>query len=301
MSDNLYGGIEAGGTKFICMVAGGPQDIRASVRIDTTSPSETLSQVTAFFQKERLKTPIKAIGIGSFGPIDLDPASSTYGFINLTPKLAWSNTNVLGKIQESLQLPVKIDTDVNAAALGEGKWGAARGLDDFIYLTVGTGIGGGAVAGGKLVHGLVHPEMGHMWIKHDLFADPFQGCCPFHADCLEGLASGGAIQARWGKPAQELPSDHPAWNLEALYLAEGIMNLICVLSPRRIILGGGVGQRKPLLDEVRRQVNNLLNGYIQNSKISGQLDDYIVSPGLGDLAGVLGAVALAQEPAAIAH
>jgi fructokinase len=295
MHNKLYGGIEAGGTKFVCLVAGSPHDIRAKTRIETTTPVETLGQVTAFFQRELIKNPIEAIGIGSFGPLDLDPDSPTFGYITTTPKSNWSQIDLAGIIRRALRIPVRMDTDVNAAALAEGKWGAALGLTDFVYLTVGTGIGGGAVAGGKLVHGLIHPEMGHMLIKHDLQKDAFAGCCPFHLDCLEGLASGASIQKRWGKPAQELEPNHPAWSLEAGYLAEGIMNLICLLSPRRIILGGGVVKQPQVLPLVRIRVTGLLNGYFQSPQISDQIDEYIVSPGLGDLAGALGAIALAQE------
>jgi fructokinase len=295
MSEKLYGGIEAGGTKFVCVVASGPQKILANARIETTTPSKTLGRVADFFKRELLKNSIEAIGIGSFGPLDLDPSSSTCGYITTTPKPGWAQTDLAGTIGEATHLPVRLDTDVNAAALGEGKWGTAQGLTDYVYLTVGTGIGGGAVAGGKLVHGLVHPEMGHMLIKHNIQKDPYQGCCPFHSDCLEGLASGTSMQRRWGKPAQELPPDHPAWVIEAGYLAEGIVNLICVLSPRRIILGGGVSKQPQLMPLVRQQVKVLLNNYIPAPQIISRIDAYIVSPGLGDLAGVLGAIALAQE------
>ena len=180
-----------------------------------------------------------AVGIASFGPVDLDRDSPTYGFITSTPKLAWQNYDLAGAVGRGLGVPVGFDTDVNAAALGEARWGATQGLSDFIYLTVGTGIGGGAVVRGEVVHGLLHPEMGHIRIPHDLAADPYPGDCPFHGDCLEGLASGFAMEGRWGRPA-ELPPDHPAWDLEARYLALGLVSFICTLSPRRIVMGGGV-------------------------------------------------------------
>lgn len=295
MSEKVYGGIEAGGTKFVCIVAAAPDDIRAKVQIKTTSPAETLAKVQSFFEEESHKYPIEALGIGSFGPLDLDPASNTFGQITNTPKPGWSHFDLAGTLHRTLRVPVLIDTDVNAAALGEGAWGAAQGLMDFVYLTVGTGIGGGALSSGSLVHGLTHPEMGHMLIRHDLQKDPYPGCCPFHGDCLEGMASGTAIQQRWGKPAEELQAGHAAWDLEAGYLAEGIVNLICVLSPRRIIVGGGVTKQPQLLDLVRTQVKVLLNGYTNVPLITERIDQYIVSPGLGDLAGVLGAVWLAQE------
>lgn len=295
MSDKLYGGIEAGGTKFVCVVASGPSDIRSRVRIATTSPRETLGLVIDYFKNESLKNPIESIGIGSFGPIDLDPSSPSYGHITTTPKPGWDDVDMAGIIQRGINLPVKLDTDVNAAALGEGRWGAAQGLSDFVYMTVGTGIGGGAVVGGQLVHGLLHPEMGHMLIPHDLHLDPFRGSCSFHADCLEGLASGTSMLKRWGQPAEDLPSGHPAWTLEAAYLAQAIMNLICVLSPCRVILGGGVGKQPELQALVRSQVKILLNNYFASPPIQVHLDHYIVSPGLGDLAGVMGALVLAQQ------
>jgi fructokinase len=295
VSDKLYGAIEAGGTKFVCLVGSGPQDVQARARIDTTTPAETLGRVTDFFKRELSKSRIAAIGIGSFGPLDLDPASPTCGYITSTPKPGWAQTDLAGIIRNTLQLPVRIDTDVNAAALAEGQWGAARTLKDYVYVTVGTGIGGGAVVGGKLVHGLVHPEMGHILVRHDIRQDPYPGSCPFHADCLEGMASGPSIQKRWGKPAPELPVDHPAWELEAAYLAQGILSMIYILSPRRIILGGGVLKQSQLLPLVRRQVLKLLNSYIVSPPITQLIDEYIVSPGLGDLAGVMGALALAMQ------
>jgi fructokinase len=295
MSDKLFGGVEAGGTKFICVVASGPSDIRAKVRIDTTTPRETLGSVIDFFKKESSKIPIESLGIGSFGPIDLDPSSPTYGRITTTPKPGWENVDMAGIIQRGLNLPVKFDTDVNAAVLGEGRWGVAQGLRDFVYMTVGTGIGGGAVSGGQLIHGLLHPEMGHMLIPHDLDLDPFRGSCPFHGDCLEGLASGTSIQKRWGQPAEDLPSGHPAWALEAAYLARAIMNLICILSPQRVILSGGVGKQPELQALVRSQVKILLNNYFKSPQLQEHLGQYIVSPALGDLAGVMGALVLAQQ------
>jgi fructokinase len=193
-----------------------------------------------------------------------------------------------------LGVPVEFDTDVNAAALGEATWGAARGLGTFIYLTVGTGIGGGGMVNGKLLHGLLHPEMGHLRVPHDLDKDPYPGACPFHGDCLEGLAAGPALLGRWGHRAEDLPADHPAWELEAQYLALGLANLICTLSPQRIILGGGVMQRIGLFQMVRRNVQQVLNGYLQVRTILEQIDQYIVPAALGDRAGVLGAIALAK-------
>ncbi|HSW59107.1 MAG TPA: ROK family protein [Dehalococcoidales bacterium] len=294
MAEKLYAGIEAVGTKFVCIIASGPSDIRAKIQIKTTTPEETLAQVTAFFKKELARQDVARAGIGSFGPLELDPDSQAYGFITTTPKPGWAQVNLAGIIHRELGLPVRIDTDVNAAALGEWRWGAARGLNDFVYLTVGTGIGGGVFSGGKLVHGLIHPEIGHMLIRHDRTRDPYPGCCPAHADCWEGLACGLAIKKRWGLPAEELPEGHPAWELEAYYLAQGLMNLICTLSPRRIILGGGVIRASHLLPLVREQLTSLMGGYFQNPAITEGLDSYLIKPGLGDLAGVMGAIALAE-------
>jgi fructokinase len=287
----LYGGLEAGGTKFICAVGTSPQDV-VTRRIPTTTPMETIGQVIAFFKEQ---PPMAALGIGSFGPIDLDPASPTYGYITTTPKPGWQFTDLAGKIKKALQVPVGFDTDVNAAALGEHRWGAAKGLADFIYLTVGTGIGGGGMVNGKLMHGLVHPEMGHIHIPHDRSADPFKGCCPFHGDCFEGLASGTAVAQRWGQQGETLPADHPAWVLEARYLALAISNLILTLSPRRVILGGGLMEQVHLFTMIRQNVVEILHGYIQAESITRDIDSFIVPPGLGKQAGLLGAMALGME------
>ena len=194
-----------------------------------------------------------AVGIASFGPIDPNPVSSTYGYITTTPKSGWANVDFAGAVQSALDVPVGFDTDVNAAAQGEWKWGAAQGLDTFLYLTVGTGIGGGGLANGKPMRGLLHPEMGHIALPRDPSIDPFEGVCPYHGDCLEGLASGPAIQARWGTPVEELPDDHPAWELEAHYLGMALASFICVLSPQRIVLGGGVMKHAPLIRAVREK------------------------------------------------
>jgi len=194
-------------------------------------------------------------------------------------------------------VPVGFDTDVNGAALGENRWGAAQGLDTFLYLTIGTGIGGGGLVGGKLMHGLIHPEMGHVRLPHDREQDPFDGLCPYHGDCLEGLASGPAIEKRWGTPAHALPEAHPAWELEARYLALALTGYICTLSPQRIVLGGGVMQQQSLFPRIRQNVLELLNGYVQSPALLDRIDEYIVPPGLGNQAGVLGAIALAQDAA----
>jgi fructokinase len=292
----LYAGIEAGGTKFVCAVGSGPQDIRARTSFPTGEPLPTIRQALEFFhqQAERLGQ-VEAIGIASFGPLDPRPGSPTYGCIMPTPKPGWSNFDFVSAIRKELSLPLAFDTDVNGAALGEWRWGAAQGLDTFIYLTIGTGIGGGGLVNGRMMHGLLHPEMGHVRLPHDYELDPFEGICPFHGDCLEGLAAGPALERRWGQPAETLPPDHLAWEIEARYLALGLMNFICTLSPQRIILGGGVMEQAQLFPIVRLKVQEFLNGYVHSASIQEHIEAYIVPPALGSQAGVLGAIALAQQ------
>lgn len=299
MTSPYVGGIEAGGTKFVCAVGTGPDDVRAEARFPTTTPEETVARAVTFFrEQEKAHGRPAAIGIASFGPLDPNPASPTFGYITSTPKPRWANVDLAGAIRSALGVPVGFDTDVNIAGLGEWRWGAAQGLSNFIYLTVGTGIGGGVLIDGKPVHGLVHPELGHILIPHDRAADPYEGFCPYHGDCLEGMAAGPAIGQRWGRPAVELPPDHPAWDLEAHYLALALQMFICTLSPERIVLGGGVMEQMQLFPLVRRKVVACLNGYIQSPSILSHIDDYIVPPGLGNRAGVLGAFAQAQQVAA---
>jgi len=281
-----YGGVEAGGTKWVCGIGTGPDDLHALETFPTTTPAETLARAAAFFDQNG---GVSAIGVGSFGPIDLRA-----GRITTTPKPGWAETDVVSVLQGALGVPVAFDTDVNAAALGEGRWGAAMGLDTFCYFTVGTGIGGGVMAGGRLVHGLIHPEVGHMLIPHDRGRDPFAGSCPFHGDCFEGLAAGSAIERRWGKPGEQLGGRSEVWELEAEYLALGVVNVVCIVSPQRVILGGGVMKQPSLLPLVRARVRELLAGYIVAPALADGLDEYIVSPALGDRAGVLGAIELAR-------
>ncbi len=296
--NTLFGGIEAGGTKFVCILGSGPEDVRAEARFPTTTPEETIRQAVDFFRcQQEDHGELAAVGVASVGPLDLDHDSPTYGYITSTPKPGWANTDFAGMIRRALSLPVGFDTDVNASALGEWRWGAARGLDTFIYLTIGTGLGGGGMVNGRLMHGLLHPEMGHLCIPHDRGADPFAGSCPFHGDCLEGLASGPAIESRWGQRGETLPLDYPAWELEAHYLALGVVNWIYTLSPQKIILGGGVMQQAHLFPLLRREVQTLLKGYLQSPILLERIDDYIVPPALGKRAGVLGALALAMDAA----
>ena len=285
-----YGGIEAGGTKFVCAVGSGPQDLREIIRIPTTTPSETIGHVIDFFNRHK---GLSAIGIASFGPVDLYLNSPTYGYITSTPKPGWAFTDLAGIIGRTLKVHIGFDTDVNGAGLGEHRWGAAQGLDNFIYLTIGTGIGGGGMINGKLMHGLVHPEMGHIRIPHDRQADPYRGHCPFHEDCFEGLAGGLALEERWGQPAELLPANHPAWLLEAHYISLALNNYICTLSPQKVILGGGVMERPQLFPLVRLNIQQLLNEYVRAKEIMKDIENYIVPPRLGKQAGVLGAIALA--------
>ncbi len=290
----LYGAVEAGGTKFVCGIGNRAGELLAETRFPTTDPAETIARTLAFFAGQE---PVSAVGIASFGPVDLQPGSPTYGHITTTPKPGWTYADLVGPIRRALRVPVGFDTDVNGAALGEGRWGAAQGLDTFLYLTIGTGIGGGGMAGGRLIHGALHPEMGHIRIPHDRARDPFEGSCPYHGDCLEGLAAGPAIEARWGVPGHDLPPDHPAWELEAHYLGLAIANFVLTVSPQRIILGGGVMHQAGLLGKIRQQVQDTLNGYVEIPAIVSQIDEYIVPPALGDRAGVLGGIALALEEA----
>jgi fructokinase len=288
----LVGAIEAGGTKFNCAVGTGPDDLRAEIRIATTTPSETFDGCIRFFrEQEPIHGKLDAIGIASFGPVDLHPTSPTYGFITSTPKPGWHHTEIAGVFKREFNVPVGFDTDVNGAALAEHRWGAARGLENIVYLTVGTGIGGGAYINGQLLHGMLHPEMGHFIVSRHP-DDIFKGHCPYHGGCLEGMASGPAMKARTGQPAEILPSDHLAWDWEAYYLAQAAVACATILSPQRIVMGGGMLDHAGLIEKIRHQTSKLFNGYLQMPQVTTQIDQYIVKPGLGSRAGVLGALAL---------
>ncbi len=293
----MFGAIEAGGTKFIVGIGTGPEDLRTET-FSTLTPEETIPHVIRF-----LKTApsLDAVGIGSFGPVDLNADSPTYGFITSTPKRGWAQYDLVGQIRRALFVPVGFDTDGNAALLGETRWGAAMELKDAVYVTVGTGVGGGAMVNGQLVHGLVHPEMGHLVLPRDPSDLHFRSVCPFHENCLEGLASGPALAARWGKPGKDLPEDHPAWQLEARYLALGFTDIMVTLSPKRIIVGGGVMETRHLFPKVRREFVRLLNGYVRHPAATTESDHLIVPPALGGRAGVLGAIVLAENAAKGIH
>ena len=291
-----FGGIEAGGTKFVCMLGTETGQVIEETRFPTTHPDETIQQAIAFFAPHAEKGELVGIGIASFGPLDLHTGSATYGHITSTPKLEWQQVDLYGRIRSAFGLPVTFDTDVNAAAFGEHTWSAEnRRLDPFVYVTIGTGIGVGVLANGAPIHGLMHAEAGHAPVPHDRERDPFRGVCPFHGDCLEGLASGPAMEKRWGQRAESLPDGHPAWELEADYIALSLVGLIYAYSPERIVLGGGVPEHAGLHDRVRRKVQKLINGYIQSALILEKIEQYIVPPTLGNRSGGLGAIGMAIQ------
>ncbi|MDG0790964.1 ROK family protein [Cohnella ginsengisoli] len=281
------GAIEAGGTKFVCGIGNENGAIEDRVSFPTEHPEKTLAQVFEYFKDKA----VESIGIGSFGPINIDEASSAYGYVTTTPKPGWSGYPFLPAMKQQFDVPMGWDTDVNAAALGEATWGAAAGLDSCVYYTIGTGVGVGVYAEGKLVHGLVHPEGGHVLVRRHP-DDEYEGFCPYHGDCLEGLAAGPALQGRWKVPGSELPQDHPAWAMEAYYIGQAVANAVLMLSPKRVILGGGVMHQPQLFPLVRAEVLKALNGYVSSDALAAGIDGYIVPPGLGDNAGLTGALAL---------
>ncbi len=289
------GAVEVGGTKVICLIGSDPDHIVARTRIPTGSPAETLAQVCAFFQQEVVAGgPLAAVGIASFGPLELRRSHPRYGFITASPKPGWSNVDMVGPVQSALGVPVGFDTDVNGAALAEGRWGAARDLGTFVYLTVGTGVGAGAVVEGRILHGLGHPEMGHLSVPRQP-GDGFAGDCPFHGDCWEGMAGGAAIAARWGRPAEQLDGDElrAAVQLEAAYLAAGLRSVVYLIAPQRIVIGGSVAGLPGLFPLARARLAEELAGYPGLSEHAA--DDFIVPAALGSLAGPAGALVLADR------
>lgn len=292
----LVGGLEMGGTKMVCGVSLDGTTIARETSYPTgADAAAALASAAQFFSDvQREYGPLTGLGVAAFGPCNPDPHSPGYGRITTTPKPGWRDVDVLGTLRDRLgDVPMAFDTDVNAAALGEFRHGAGRGLDCLVYLTVGTGIGGGAVLGGRLVHGLTHPEIGHMPIRRPPTED-FPGVCPYHGDCLEGVASGPALTARWGRPGRDLPADHPAWDLQAQYLGLALATLVLVVSPQRIILGGGVGLVPHLLPRVRRRLLGALAGYIQHPLLSDGAEQFVVHPLLGHRAGLIGAFSLSN-------
>lgn len=286
----LIGGIEAGGTKMVCAVGNENGTILERKSFPTRQPEETFEDMISYFKNRE----IAALGIGCFGPIDLNPDSKTYGYITSTPKPGWANCNVVGTFQKALGVPVGFDTDVNGAILGEVTWGVAKGTESAIYITIGTGVGVGVYVNGSLLHGLVHPEAGHILLaKHP--KDHYRGKCPYHSNCLEGLASGPAIEERWGKAAMELADKEEVWELEAYYIASAIVNYILAYSPQKIILWGGVMHQEQLFPMVRAKVKEMLNGYVSNEMITDRMESYIVKPALGEDPGILGAIKLGMN------
>lgn len=290
-----YGGIEAGGTKFVCALSSNPPHIAREVTFRTTSPEETLQRACDFFYPFVNAGKVKSIGVAAFGPVDINPASPTYGYITDTPKPGWCDCNILGLLQQQLEVSFAFHVDVSGSAIGERTWGASQGIDPSLYLTVGTGIGGCYLIEGKPLAGLTALEMGHIRIPHDLQQDPFEGNCPYHGDCFEGLAAGQALAARFGTRGEALADDDPFWPLEADYIATALANYILTLSPRIIVLGGGIMQRAFLYPLVRSRVMELLNGYVREDAILMDIARYIVPPALGKYSGVLGAIAMAMS------
>jgi len=298
----LLAGVELGGTKCVCILGSGPQDVRAQVSIPTGQRDSTLDRINSVLDDWRdTHGPFEALGLASFGPIDLRPQSKTFGFITSTVKPGWEGTDVFGRLGGHRNLPVQINTDVNGAALAEGRWGAARGLDDFAYITVGTGIGVGLIVSGRPVFGCNHTELGHIRIAR-LPGDTWPGICQFHGDCLEGLASGPAIGARAGMPGGDVPADSPVWEPVTHALGQLLQTMLLATAPKRILIGGGVvGGRPELLARIRAQFVKSLNGYLDLEDLTGSVDRYVVAPGLGALAGPLGALAVAADAASVAN
>ena len=285
------GALEAGGTKMVCAIGDEHGNVLERASFPTRKPEETMPDIINYFKDKQ----IEALGVSSFGPLNLDPNDPCYGDITTTPKPGWRNYPLRRELMKALNVPVGIDTDVNGAALAELRLGAGKGLDSLVYYTIGTGVGGGAVVEGKLLHGLVHPEMGHMLLRPSKDDPTPHGFCPYHDGCLEGMANGPAIEKRWGVSAKELPVDHPAWDLEAEYLAQMCVNTIVTLSPKKIVLGGGVMHQLQLFPKIRKRTQELLNGYVAHAAVTQNIDDYIVPPALGDNAGAAGSLLLALD------
>lgn len=291
----LVGGLETGGTNFNCVIGYGNGEIIARQTLPTTSPTETLARVGAFFEAGMaVHGPIKALGIAQFGPVGINGADENYGKILLTAKPGWSYTDIVGYFSNILDIPIAFQSDVNGAAVGEYYIGAAVGCDNFVYVTVGTGIGGGVFVNGRLLNNFTHPEIGHMMVPQDMTRDAFQGSCPLHGNCLEGLASGLAIRERWGDAAENLGPDHPAWELEARYLAALCVNLSCCCAPEKIILGGGIMQQQQIIPMVRDNFLHLMQGYMPRLN-PDSIGQYIILSGLAGDAATRGALILAQQ------
>jgi len=284
----IFGALEAGGTKMVCAIGDENGTILDQVSIPTLEPKDTIPKIISWFSDKN----IAALGIGAFGPVDVNPTSKKYGFILDTPKLAWKQFDLVGSIQKELKVPIGLDTDVNGSCLGEMTFGCAKDLDCVVYLTIGTGIGAGIGINGKLLHGMLHPEAGHILMAPHP-NDSYQGKCPYHGTCLEGMAAGPAIEERWGKKAYELVDRQEVWEIEAYYIAQALTNYILTLSPQKIILGGGVMHQEQLFPMVRKMVTKLLAGYL-NTKELANMDEYIVPSSLQDNQGIMGCIQLAK-------
>jgi len=281
------GALEAGGTKMVCAIGDEDGSILKREVFPTQTPDITMPLLIDFFMDEG----IEALGIGCFGPIDPNKCSATYGYITSTPKLPWKNYNIVKTFSEALNIPIGFDTDVNAAALGEAAWGALKDCEVGIYITIGTGIGVGVCINGNPLHGLIHPEAGHILIRK-MANDNYKGKCPYHSDCFEGLASGPAIEDRWGKKAYDLKDVPEVWDLEADYIAQALVNYILCYSPNRIVLGGGVMHQDQLFALIREKVTEYLGGYVRSDAIIKHIDEYIVPTGLGEDSGIKGSIRL---------
>lgn len=283
------GALEAGGTKMVCAIGNENGEIFERISVPTETPEITIPKLIEFFKDKD----IEALGIGCFGPIDLNRDSDTYGCITTTPKLKWANYNIVGAFHDALNVPVGFDTDVNGSALGEATWGITKGLENSMYITIGTGVGAGIISNGKLLHGMLHPEGGHLLLtKHP--KDTYKGKCPYHQSCLEGLAAGPAIEERWGKKGFELADRPEVWEMEAFYIGQALVDYIVILSPQRIVLGGGVMHQEHMMPLVRQEVKKQMNGYIKTRELE-DLDSYIVLPSLNDNQGIMGALKLALD------
>ena len=285
----MIGAIEAGGTKFVCAVGTKEGEWIKRVQFPTEQPEETMENVINFFKSYD----IEAIGVGSFGPCGVDPGKDNFGFITSTPKPGWRSYGMVPAFKKAFDVPIGFNTDVNAAALGEAVFGAAKGLDSCLYITVGTGIGAGAIVGGNLLQGVSHPEMGHILVRRHP-DDAYAGTCPYHKDCLEGLAAGPSLEARYGKKGGQLAADGRVWEMEAYYLAQAIAQYVLIVSPKKVILGGGVMKQQQLYPLIRTNVKTLLNGYVDVLEINKNIEDYIVAPGLGADAGITGALLIGK-------
>jgi fructokinase len=294
-----FGAVEAGGTKFVVAIGNDRGEILAQERFPTADPASTLAATCAFLHQHGAAVgALAAIGIASFGPVELDRTCARYGFIGRTPKPGWSGIDITGSLAREFACPIGFDTDVNAAAMAEHRWGAARDIKNLVYLTIGTGIGGGVIVDGSPIHGLVHPEIGHIYPRRHALDLEFAGVCPFHGDCLEGVASGPAIIARTGASLQQLAATHSQWEIEADYLGQLCAQLVVTVSPQRIVMGGGVMSQTRLLPLIRQRMRHWLGGYIDRPEILAGVDRYVVAPELGDRAGVFGALVLAMDAAA---